>query len=96
MTRVSIDDVKILARRSQLELTEQEMQQLQGDLDAILTRVSQLDELDTDGVEPTYQVTSLKNVCRTDDVSHDDVERDQLLALAPEVHDHHVKVPKVL
>jgi aspartyl-tRNA(Asn)/glutamyl-tRNA(Gln) amidotransferase subunit C len=58
--------------------------------------VAQLGELDTAGVEPTYQVTGLENVWRDDTVQTSDVTRDQLLALAPDSSDGQVKVPKVL
>ena len=54
-----------------------------------------LDELDTDGVEPTFQLTGLQNVWREDEVKQN-LTREQLLALAPESEDNQVKVPKVL
>lgn len=55
-----------------------------------------LGELNTDGVEPTYQVNGLKNVLRDDVVDQGVVTRGDLLAVAPETLDNQVKVPKVL
>lgn len=96
MTTISRDDVRHLAQLSSLQLSDSEIDGLQTDIDAILKYVEQLDELDTEGVEPTYQVTDLENVWRDDRVEQYAVGREQLLALSPAVSDHQVKVPKVL
>lgn len=96
MTTISRDDVRHLAQLSSLQLSDDELDGLQTDIDAILKYVEQLDELDTDGVEPTYQVTDLQNVWRDDKVVQHEVSREQLLALSPAVSDYQVKVPKVL
>ncbi len=96
MTDISRDDVLHLAQLSSLQLGDNEIDALQQNLDDILGYVAQLGELDTTGVEPTYQVTGLENVWRDDVVQTGDADREQLLALAPEAQDNQVKVPKVL
>jgi aspartyl-tRNA(Asn)/glutamyl-tRNA(Gln) amidotransferase subunit C len=96
MTDVSRSDVVQLATLSSLQLNDDEIDTLQQDIAAILTYVQQLAELDTDGVEPTYQVTDLENVWRDDAVIDEQVTREQLLNLAPESAEHQIKVPKVL
>jgi len=96
MTQVSSDDVRHLAQLSSLKLSNDEIASLTGDIEAILTYVKQLDELDTDGVEPTYQVTGLENVWREDEVVADETNAGMLLALAPAMAEHQIKVPKVL
>lgn len=96
MTDVSRDSIVQLAQLSSLQLNEDEMTNLQQDIAAILTYVQQLAELDTEGVEPTYQVTDLENVWRDDAVIDEQITREQLLALAPEAAQHQIKVPKVL
>lgn len=85
-----------LAQLSSLQLSDEEVSALQQDIGGILNYVQQLSELNTEGVEPTYQVTDLKNVWREDEIVEDDVTRQQLLALAPESLNNQVKVPKVL
>lgn len=95
MTKISLQDVRRLAQLSSLQLSDDDATTMQADLDAIVGYIGQLNELDLAGVEPTYQVTGLQNVWRTDDVSQP-IDRDVLLALAPEQKDHQVKVPKVL
>lgn len=96
MTQISRDDVQHLAQLSNLQLADSEIDSLQTDIGNILKYVEQLRELDTTGIEPTYQVTALENVWRNDNVLEDDVTREQLLALSRESSDHQVKVPKVL
>ena len=96
MTVISRDDVQHLAQLSSLQLTDDELDGLQSDISNILGYVEQLGELDTTGVEPTYQVTGLENVWRDDSVVASDVTREQLLALSTESANHQVKVPKVL
>lgn len=96
MTQISRDDVLHLARLSSLQLTSDEVDNLQQDLGNILGYIQQLSTLDTSGVEPTYQVTGLQNIWRTDEIDQSGVTREQLLALAPEQQDNSVKVPKVL
>jgi aspartyl-tRNA(Asn)/glutamyl-tRNA(Gln) amidotransferase subunit C len=96
MTHVSTDDVQSLAHLSNLQLSLEEIQHLEEDITNILRYVEQLDELATDNVEPTYQVTGLENVWREDEVLPENITREQLLALAPAEQDHQIKVPKVL
>lgn len=96
MSTITTDDVRHLAQLSNLQLRDDEVESLRGDLENIVGYIEQLSELDTTGVEPTYQVTGLENVWRDDEVQDSGVSREQLLALAPEQAEHSVKVPKVL
>jgi aspartyl-tRNA(Asn)/glutamyl-tRNA(Gln) amidotransferase subunit C len=96
MTKISREDVLKLARLSSLQLDENEIDPLAADIERILKYVEQLDELDTEGVEPAYQVTDLTNISREDVVEPQVVTREALLALAPEQQDNHIKVHKVL
>ena len=95
MTKISSDDVRALAQLSGLQLADDEVSKLVEDIAGILGYVEQLNELDTNGVEPTYQVTGLQNVWRSDEV-RPGLSREELLALAPEAKDNQIKVPKVL
>ena len=92
---VSKTDVAHLASLSKITLVDDELESLTVDLENILDYIEQLKELNTDGVEPTYQVTGLQNVWR-DDVIEPQVPREKLLALAPASRDNQMKVPKVL
>lgn len=92
---VSLDEVRHLAALSEINLTDNELTSLTTDIDNIVNYINQLDELDTDGVEPTFQLTGLQNVWRPDEIQPQ-VPRQQLLNLAPATEDNQVKVPKVL
>ena len=95
MTTISTSDIQHLASLSSLALADNEVDGLRQDLEKIITYIEKLKELDTTDVEPTYQVTGLENVWREDEIQND-VDRDELLKLAPEQKDFQVKVPKVL
>ena len=84
-----------MAELSDIFLSEEEINQLGKDLEKIVEYISELAELDTSGVEPTYQVTDLANVWR-EDKAGETLSRKQLLALAPVVRDNAVEVPRVL
>ena len=96
MTQVSHDDVQYLACLSNLQLDDTQLDSLRHDIEDIIGYIHQLADLDTEGVEPTYQVTDLKNIWREDEIDDYGIERDSLLALAPEQSQLQVKVPKVL
>lgn len=96
MTQITRDDVQHLAQLSSLLLDEAEIDRLRTDIEAILGYIEQLSELNTEGIEPSYQVTDLENVWRDDSVIDSDVSREQLIELSSEQKDNQVKVPKVL
>lgn len=93
---VNQETIAHLAQLSNIALTENESQRLVGDIGEIVTYISQLDELDTDNVEPTYQVFEMENVWRPDEILAQEADREQLLSLTKEVKDYQIKVPKVL
>ncbi len=93
---VNQEVVTHLAKLSNFALTEQESTALITDLKEIIRYISQLDELDTAGIEPTYQVFEMENVWRDDEIIPQEADREQLLALTKNVQDHQIKVPKVL
>ncbi|MBO7132443.1 Asp-tRNA(Asn)/Glu-tRNA(Gln) amidotransferase subunit GatC [Candidatus Saccharibacteria bacterium] len=90
------EDILHLANLSNFSLSETEAESLEKDLDGIIKYISQLDELDTENVEPTYQVFEMENVWREDEIIKQDASREDLLGLSKEVIDHQIKVPKVL
>ena len=93
---ITREDIEHLAGLSDFSLSEQEAESLREDLTGIIKYISQLDELNTEGVEPTYQVFEMENVWRDDAVVPQDASRSELLALTKEEKDNQVKVPKVL
>jgi aspartyl-tRNA(Asn)/glutamyl-tRNA(Gln) amidotransferase subunit C len=96
MTQISTKEVQHLAQLSSLQLDDDESENLRTDLENIVGYIEQLSELDTTGVQPTYQVTDLQNVWREDTVDNYDIASNDLLALAPDMEANQIKVPKVL
>ncbi|MDO4526484.1 MAG: Asp-tRNA(Asn)/Glu-tRNA(Gln) amidotransferase subunit GatC [Candidatus Saccharibacteria bacterium] len=91
-----MDTIKHLAELSNFSISEEESEMLKKDLGEILKYVSQLDEVDVEGVEPTYQVFEMENVWRDDEILPQEALREDLLNLAAETKDNQIKVPKVL
>ena len=85
-----------LAALSNLTLSDAEAESLGGDLENIINYISELDALDTDGIEPTFQVFEMENIWRPDEIRPMEAEREALLALTKNEKDHQIKVPKVL
>ncbi len=96
MNAISINDVKHLATLSALSITDQEAEQMRTQLSEILGYFEQLNEVDTTGIEPTYQVGGLENVMRTDTIKDYGVNREDLLRSAPASESGQVKVGRVL
>ena len=59
---ITREDVLHLAKLSNISLSENQIEPLIKDLDNIVDYISQLDELDTTNVEPTYQCFDMQNV----------------------------------
>jgi aspartyl-tRNA(Asn)/glutamyl-tRNA(Gln) amidotransferase subunit C len=93
---ITREDVLHLAKLSNISLSEEQIEPLMKDLDSIVGYISQLDELDTEGVEPTYQCFDMQNVWREDVIEEFEANREDLLNLTTESEDHQIKVPKVL
>jgi aspartyl-tRNA(Asn)/glutamyl-tRNA(Gln) amidotransferase subunit C len=104
--RVSLDDVRRVAELGYLELTAEEESRMQRDLNAILDYVAQLSELDTSSVAPMAQVaevlaaetetpTEALSVLR-EDMQRPSLDRERVMASAPETDAAFFKVPKVI
>ena len=93
---ITREDVLHLAELSSISLDESQIEPLIKDLDNIVNYFSQLDELNTENVEPTYQCFDMQNVWREDNIVDFEAKREDLLALTVESEDNQIKVPKVL
>lgn len=94
--QVESETIKHLAELSNFSVSEEETKSLQKDLGEILKYVSQLDEVDVEGVEPTYQVFEMENVWREDEIKPQEATCEDLLNLSADTKDNQIKVPKVL
>lgn len=96
MSKLTRDDVLKLARLSRLKLTDEEIEKFRTELSEILDYVEKLNQVDVSGLEPTQQVTGLKNVMRADEVCDYGYMADDLLKNAPATEKPMFKVKRVL
>ena len=96
MPKLTRDDVLKLAALSRLKLSDEEIEKLRGELSEILNYVEMLDKVDVEGLEPTYQVTGLKNVFRDDEIKDYGYPVEALLKNAPAIQDGQFKVKRVI
>lgn len=96
MTELTREDVLKLARLARLHLTDEEVKTYRKELSNVLDYVAQLDTVDVEGLEPTTQVTGLKNVTREDKIADYGISPADLLRLAPKSQDNHVKVKRMI
>ncbi|MGJ4855615.1 Asp-tRNA(Asn)/Glu-tRNA(Gln) amidotransferase subunit GatC [Labrys sp. KNU-23] len=87
--------VKRIARLARIAVTEEDVPHLQGELNAILDFVAQLDEVDVDGVEPMTSVTPMVMKKRQDVVTDGNIA-EKIVANAPASEDNYFLVPKVV
>ena len=93
--RISADEVAKVARLARLALTDEELALATVQLGDIVEHFADIDELDLDDVEPMTQPYPLTNVLR-DDVAQPTLDRDEVLAAAPDVEDGRFKVPPII
>ncbi len=93
--RITKEEVGAIATLARLKLTDTEQDELVAHFDKILTYVDKLDELDTDGVEPTAHAIEVSAPLREDRVTNHS-ESDALLANAPSRKTNFFRVPRII
>jgi aspartyl-tRNA(Asn)/glutamyl-tRNA(Gln) amidotransferase subunit C len=92
---VEIRNVRAVAGLARLALGPAEEERLTGELNRILEYMEKLNELDTEGVEPTSHVVPMSRTFREDEVDPFPA-RDELLKSAPQREDGYFKVPRII
>jgi aspartyl-tRNA(Asn)/glutamyl-tRNA(Gln) amidotransferase subunit C len=92
LTRDEVSKVSLLGR---LLLSDQELDAMTLQLGRVLDYVQQLDELNTDGVEPMAHAIDLVNVF-AEDAPEPSLEREAALANAPKRDEECYRAPAVL
>lgn len=95
MARVTRDEVQHIANLARLQITEDETTEMQESLESILNFANQIDEANTEDVEPTYHVLDLQNVLR-EDKAQEGIPQELALKNAKETEDGQFKVPSVM
>ncbi len=92
---VDKDTVRRIARLARIRVQEEELQPLAQELSSILEWIGQLNEVDTEGVEPMTSVEDMPMKKRPDEVTDGDCVED-ILANAPKREGNFFVVPKVV
>lgn len=92
---IDLEQVRKVALLARLDLTEEEEQQFTEQLSGILDYINQLNELNTENIEPTTRAIELSNITRQDELTPFD-DRESILDIAPDREDEFFKVPKIL
>ncbi len=92
MATIDRDQVLHVAHLARLALSEEELERLGAQLNAILEAVSKVSELDLDDVPPTSHPLELANVWGEDE-PRPSLEPDQALGNAPEREGDFFRVP---
>jgi aspartyl-tRNA(Asn)/glutamyl-tRNA(Gln) amidotransferase subunit C len=89
---ISREQVLHVASLAHLDLTDEEVERLGEQLNAILEAVSKVSELELADVPPTSHPLDLVNVSRPDEATPS-LSLDEVFANAPEREDDHFRVP---
>lgn len=92
---ITREEVEHVARLARLALTPEEVERLTGELGVILDHAGDVSALDLGDVEPTAHPLPLVNVLRADEVRAT-LDRDEVLAAAPDAEDGRFRVPRIL
>jgi len=91
---ISEKDVSHLAELARLELSEKDVAEIRVQLNKILDYFKMIDDVDTEGISPTYHIFDLVNILRKD-VPHSPETKD-LLDNIPKKKDRYVKAPRMI
>jgi aspartyl-tRNA(Asn)/glutamyl-tRNA(Gln) amidotransferase subunit C len=92
---ISKEEVARVAHLARLELPEQEVAEITGQLDRILGYIAKLNELDTRDVPPTTHALAIHNAFRDDEVKPS-LPRQEALANGPRQNGEAFVVPRII
>jgi aspartyl-tRNA(Asn)/glutamyl-tRNA(Gln) amidotransferase subunit C len=88
-------DVEHIGWLASIDIADEEKDELVDQFNSILDYFQQLDEVETEGVEPTYRVVDLSNIFR-DDLVLKSLTQDQALKNAPRRENGYFKSPRIV
>ncbi len=92
--KLTIEEVRHVADLAKLRLSEDDIAKFQKQLTDIVEFVGRLQEVDTNNIEPTSQVTGLENVLREDEVKPS-LSQEKVLKNAPRTHNGYFVVDAI-
>lgn len=92
---ITREDVEHISWLASIKIEDEEKDELVGHFNSILEYFHQLDEVDTEGVQPTYRVVDLANIFR-EDAACPSLTQDLALRNAPRTEDGYFKSPRIV
>ena len=92
---LTLDDVKRIANLARLSFTEDELVEITKQLGNVVELVTELSQVDTDGINPMVHAIEIVNVLVEDKVLAS-LPREEALKNAPSSDDECFRVPAVL
>ncbi|MCW4030764.1 MAG: Asp-tRNA(Asn)/Glu-tRNA(Gln) amidotransferase subunit GatC [Candidatus Bathyarchaeota archaeon] len=92
LSKKEVDHIAWLAN---IEISEKEKTLFTEQFNEILDYFKKIDELETEGVEPTYHVLNLKNVSRKDE-KKPSLSTEEALRNAPKKEKKFIKAPRIV
>lgn len=89
-------DIDYVAKLARLELSDKDKEKLSGQLNDILIYFEKLNSVNVDGIEPMAHAHKVDNVWREGDEQGPVFSKEVLKAMASEIRDDQVVVPKVV
>lgn len=97
MAQLKKEEVLHVAKLAKLDLTETEIEKFTPQLSKIIDYISELSEVDTNGVEPTSQTTGLEDVYRQDETnSLRSLTQSEAISGTDKSHNGYFKVKAIL
>jgi len=93
--KIDPEALQKIAHLARLEVKPAEEAALLASMESVLTWMEQLDELDTEGVEPLTHMTDEVNNWR-EDAAKNALSREDGLSNAPSHDEAYIRVPKVI
>lgn len=93
--KISKQEVEHVANLARLNLSENELETMTGQLDNILSYVDKLEQLDTSDVQPTTHVFSVSNAFRDDEVV-ESLPQDEAVKNGPQQNGEFFQVPRII
>ena len=92
---ITREDVEHISWLASIKISDEEKEKFVDQFNSILDYFHQLDEVDTEGIEPTYRVVDLANVFR-DDVACKSLNQEEALKNAPKTENGYFKSPRIV
>ena len=93
--RLTSEEVRHLSVLTRINMTDEEVEIMRDQMADILDSIEVLNQVDTDGIEPTGHSVDLDSVMR-EDISSDSIPLEDALSNAPLVEGNFIRVRAVL